>query len=183
MKTPLFAAVLLLAIAPAAFAQPSFPGLKAVLSEAEWKRAGLDRLSPDELGVIDAALIRREAGVTARHQTEISSVRASAAAAPAAAASATFGAAPKPAEGWLQRFGLPFADRDDWRSLPSLKAKVVKWETANRFVLDNGQAWEGFETISYELVGKDIEIQARPHEQFALSVSGVNTTIRVMRIR
>ncbi|MFZ9746994.1 MAG: hypothetical protein ACO3G4_10225 [Opitutaceae bacterium] len=52
----LFALVLLLA-APAA-AQGTYPGLRQILSEAEWKRAGLDRLTPDQLGVIDAALIR-----------------------------------------------------------------------------------------------------------------------------
>src|SRR4051812_6967600 len=56
MKSTLFIVALL--IAPAVFAQSTFPGLKSVLTEAEWKRARLDRLTPDELGVIDAALIR-----------------------------------------------------------------------------------------------------------------------------
>ena len=67
--------------------------------------------------------------------------------------------------------------------MPPLKAKVTKWEGGNRFHLDNGQVWEGFEPITYELVGKDIAIQARPHGQFALSVEGLNTTLRVMRLR
>ncbi len=169
MKTPLFIAALLLAAAPA-FAQESFPGLKSVLSAAEWKRAGLDRLTPDEIGVIDAALIRREAGVTARHQTELTSAQQQAATP----------AAEKP--GLLSRFGL--SDKDgDWHNVPPLKARVVKWETPNRFILDNGQAWESSEPIIYELVGKDIEIQARPAKSFALVVGDVNTTIRVTRVR
>ena len=44
-----------LATTCSATAQESFPGLQSLLSPAEWKRAGLDRLSPDQIGVIDAA--------------------------------------------------------------------------------------------------------------------------------
>jgi hypothetical protein len=169
MKTRLFAAFLI--VVATATAQSSFPGLKAVLSETEWKRAGLDRLSPDELGVIDAALIRHQSGATAQLQAEITKVRATAA--PTSPVS----------PGFFQRFGLPLFDDNDWRAMPPLQAKVVKWEGGNRFRLDNGQIWEGTETITYDLPGKAIEIQARPHGQFALVVDGVNTTLRVMRLR
>jgi hypothetical protein len=177
MKTPpvlslskwLLAAVLLFTASLAA-AQTTFPGLKAVLSAAEWKRAGLDRLSPDEIGVIDAALIRNQAGATAQLQTELSKAR-------------TAAAAPAVNPGLMQRFGLPLFDEGDWRTMPPLRAKVVKWEGGNRFRLDNGQVWEGSDPITYDLPGKDIEIQARPHGQFALVVDGVNTTLRVMRLR
>ncbi len=171
MKTPLFIVALLLT-AVLGSAQEIFPGLKSVLSAAEWKRAGLDRLSPDELGVIDAALIRHHSGATAHLQTELAIAR-----------QAVTTVAVEQKKGLLQRFGLPVFDDSDWRNLPPLKARVVKWETANRFLLDNGQVWEGFEPITYELVGKDIEIQARPHGQFTLIVDGVNTTLRVMRLR
>ena len=82
----------------------------------------------------------------------------------------------------MEKYGLPFTD-GDWRSMPPLKARVKKWDGGNRFVLENGQIWEGFQPITYELVGKEIEIQARPHGQFALVVDGVNTTLRVMRLR
>ena len=173
MKTPLLV-LFLVSIAAAASAQTSFPGLKAILSEAEWKRAGLDRLSSDQIGVIDAALIRQQAGATARLQTELTQARTAAVAATPAA----------PADPILmQRYGLPLFDSSDWRTLPPLRAKVTKWEGGNRFKLDNGQVWEGSEPITYELVGKQIEIQARPHGQFALSVDGLNTTLRVMRLR
>jgi hypothetical protein len=165
----LAAAFLLFAVS--ATAADVFPGLKAVLTDAEWKRAGLDRLTPDELGVIDAALIRREVGATARHQAELAAAQQQAAAAPAE----------KP--GPFERFGLPADKGGDWRDVPPLRAKVVKWETPNRFRLDNGQAWEGAEPIIYELVGKDIEIQARPNGRFALIVGDLNTTIRVLRVR
>jgi hypothetical protein len=175
MKFLLLAAALLLG-ASLAGAQTTFPGLKAILTDAEWKRAGLDRLTPDEIGVVDAALIRHQAGATAHLQTELATVRET-------AVTATATATVERKQGFLQRFGLPTFDDADWRSLPPLKARVVKWESANRFKLDNGQVWEGFDPITYELVGKDIEIQARPHGQFALIVEGLNTTLRVMRLR
>jgi len=161
--------VLLLFSASPVCAQTTFPGLKAILTAAEWKRAGLDRLTPDEIGVIDAALIRQQAGATARLQQELATGRT------AAATNAN--------PGLMQRFGLPLFDDGDWRTMPPLRAKVAKWEGGNRFKLDNGQVWEGFEPITYELVGKEIEIQARPHGQFALIVDGVSTTLRVMRLR
>jgi hypothetical protein len=174
MKTPLLAAVLLFTASLVA-AQTTFPGLKAVLSAAEWKRAGLDRLTPDEIGVIDAALIRNQAGTTAQLQTELAKARtvATTTTAPAAAQS----------PGLMSRFGLPLFDEGEWRTMPPLRAKVTKWEGGNRFRLDNGQVWEGHEAITYDLPGKDIEIQARPHGQYALVVDGVNTTLRVMRLR
>ncbi|HTO03720.1 MAG TPA: hypothetical protein VL069_08460 [Opitutus sp.] len=60
------------------FAEDGFPGLKTILSEAEWQRAGLDRLSPDQIGVIDAALIRHHAQGIQQHQTELTAARAAA---------------------------------------------------------------------------------------------------------
>jgi hypothetical protein len=170
MKTLLFTALLCITTS-LADAQASFPGLKSILSEAEWKRAGLDKLSPDQIGVIDAALIRHQAGATAGLRNELAEART--------AAATTVKANP----GVLERFGLPLFDDADWRTLPPLRAKVVKWEGGNRFKLDNNQVWEGYEPITYELVGKEIEIQARPHGQFALVVDGANTTLRVMRLR
>src|SRR5688572_18920937 len=139
MKIPSLAAVFLLAVAPA-FAATTFPGLKSLLTAAEWKRAGLDRLTPDELGVIDAALIRREAGIIAQHQTEVANAQQTAAATPG-----------QPVPNEAARFGLPAGDGTSWRDRPPLQARVVKWETPSRFLLDNGQAWESNEPIIYDL--------------------------------
>ena len=158
------------------FAAESSPGLKQILTEAEWNRAGLNRLTPDEIGVIDAALIRQHVQQVKQQEATISEVRAT------AAATATETAAPDK-KSLLQRFGLPKFDDSDWRNTPPLQAKVVSWESANRFKLDNGQVWEGMEPITYELAGKNIEISARAHGQFALIVDGHNTTLRVMRLR
>jgi len=165
-------AVLILALAQGAFAAETFPGLKSILTPEEWERARLDRLSPDELGVIDAALIRHLLSKEAAHEAQIGALRQT---------------AEKTTEerkrSMLERFGLPVFGEGDWRDLPPLKAKVVAWAGGNRFKLDNGQVWEGAVPIPYELTGKDIEIQARPMGQFALIVEGANTTIRVMRLK
>jgi hypothetical protein len=172
--TPLYIAALLVS-AVLGSAQQTFPGLKSVLTVAEWQRAGLDRLSPDQLGVIDAALIRHQSRTTAQ-------VKAALVTAPPAAPAAAV-AAVEQKSNQAQRFGMPGYEEDDWRTAPPLRAKVTKWEGGNRFRLDNGQIWEGFNPITYDLVGKDIEIQARPHGQYNLVVEGVNTTERIMRLR
>jgi len=167
-------------VAARGFAAESFPGLKSILSEAEWKRAGLDRLSPDEIGVIDAGMIRYQGQTRQQHDADLAAARA---AAPVAAPVADNNPAGTPKPGFWERFGLFESDRMDWRDVPPLEAKVVKWVSANRFELDNGQQWEGMEAITYQLSGKVISIHARPHGMYALSVDGQNTTLRVRRVR
>ena len=177
---------LVVALSAGASAQETFPGLKAILTVAEWNRAGLDRLTPDELGVIDAAIIRHQASVTAALTQQVTVAQQAAATAQAQVQAQAHAPAaaplPEPKPGLMARFGLPTFD-GDWRNVPPLKGKVVAWESANRFRLDNGQVWEGYEPITYELVGRDIEIQARPAGRFALVLDGQSTTIRVMRLR
>lgn len=168
-----------LALATSAARADSFPGLKSVLSAEEWKRAGLDRLTPDEIGVIDAALIRRAKATTAQQHAEVEAARATAHAQPAA----TPPLEPAQKKRFLERFGLPVFDDQEWRNFPPLQGKVVAWESQNRFRLDNGQVWTGVDDIPYDLPGKDIEIHARPNNQFVLFVDGKNTTVRVFRLR
>ena len=57
MKTRLCLGLLLLCSVIGLRAE-SFPGLKVIMTAEDYARAGLDKLSPDQLGVIDAALIR-----------------------------------------------------------------------------------------------------------------------------
>jgi hypothetical protein len=175
MKIVVFALLGWLVTAQAISAE-TFPGLKSILSEAEWKRAGLDRLSPDEIGVIDAALIRHYGSTIAQHEVALASARAT-------TPRELDDTAASQKRGLLERFGLPALDGSDWRNLPPLQATATEWLSANRFKLDNGQVWEGLEPITYDVVGKSIEIHARPHGQFALTVDGRNTTLRVRRVR
>jgi len=160
-------------------ADATFPGLKAALTPAEWKRAGLDRLTPDEIGVIDAALIRRAKAAAVQQHAEVEAARATAPAQPTTAPQLE----PAQKKRFLERFGLPVFDDGEWRNLPPLQAKVVAWESPNRFRLDNGQVWTGVDDIPYELPGKNIEIHARPNNQFVLVLEGKSTSIRVLRMR
>lgn len=177
MKT-LFIVIAALTSTVFSTAQDSFPGLKSVLTAREWQRAGLDQLSPDQIGVIDAALIRYQLSLAPKPQPEAAPARPEVAPAPAPAA-----ATAERKRGWLERFGLPVGGDDDWKNSPPLKATVVAWDGGNRFRLDNGQIWEGFEPIPYELVGKEIEIYARPNHRFTFSLDGKNTAARIYRVR
>jgi hypothetical protein len=157
-------------------AQDSFPGLQSVLSPAEWKRAGLDRLTPDQIGVIDAALIRYQ---VARQP------QAAVATAPAPASpDAPPGASPAEAAVVRSRFWEKFgrAKVADWRNEPPMKAKVTSWQGSNRFSLDTGQVWEGQEPIPFELPGQEVIIEARPMGAFVLRLNENSMTVRVRRV-
>ena len=154
----------------AAGADAVFPGLQSVLTPTEWQRAGLDRLTPDQIGVIDAALIRHH-------------LRAAPTSPSIAAASPPSAATPKPKPGLLERFGLTRTPETDWRTQPPLEARATAWLTTNRFALDNGQVWEGVETIPFDITGQEVVIAARPMESFALTLKSGSAPIRIRRVK
>jgi hypothetical protein len=168
----LFVLALLLA-APAA-AQGTYPGLRQILSEAEWKRAGLDRLTPDQLGVIDAALIRFQLAEARGATPTPESLEPPPGASPAEATIHR-------ARAW-DRFGLDRL-RGDWRGHPPMKAKVTSWQGANKFALDLGQVWEGLESIPWDILGQEILIEPRPLNGYALKIGPDSMAVRVRRVR
>jgi hypothetical protein len=173
MKTRIFLGLLLLCSVTGLRAE-TFPGLKVVMTAEDYARAGLDKLSPDQLGVIDAALIRHfkaAVSVAAQRQTTTE-----------VTAATTQAVVADRKRGVLERFGIPTLN-NDWRSEPALKARATGWVGGNSFALDNGQVWEGTEPIPFEIAGRDIEIQPRPAGAFALSIEGKNTTVRVRRVK
>lgn len=151
-----------------------FPGLKVIMTPEDYARAGLAQLTPDQIGVIDAALIRHFAASVNVAADRQAATHVSVATTQAVAADRKLSG--------LARFGLPDFS-GDWRNEPVLKARATGWVGGNRFSLDNGQVWEGLETISFELVGRNVEIQPRPANTFALTIDGKNTTVRVRRIK
>lgn len=167
-----------LATTGALAAQDSFPGLQSLLSPAEWKRAGLDRLSPDQIGVIDAALIRYH---VARQTVAATTATAPAPSSPDAPTGASPAEAAVIRSRYWEKFGLQKIT-GDWRTQPPMKAKVTAWQGSNRFVLDTGQVWEGQEAIPFELLGQEITIEARPLGSYALRLNENSMTVRVRRL-
>ena len=165
----------LLFAAPALADEGIFPGLKSVLTAEEWKRAGLDRLSPDQVGVIDAALIRHYL----RAVTGVGPL-------PNPEALAAMQRADQPTAAprsiW-DRFGLPLMSSTDWRTQPPLIARCIDWQGGNRFALDNGQVWEGLENIPFDLKGKSVIIEARPMGNFALKLDEKGASVLVHRLK
>lgn len=162
---------------PDASAQSSFPGLQKILTAAEWKRAGLDALTPDQIGVIDAALIRHH---SAEQKRTLALVQAPLSAEPPAGATPAEAAVLR--SRYWEKFGLEKIS-GDWRSIPPMKAKVTSWLGSNRFSLDTGQVWEGVETIPYDLLGQEVTIEARPMNGFALKLGENSMAVRVRRVR
>ncbi len=154
-------------------AEPPFPGLRALLTDAEWKRAGLDRLSPDEIGVIDAALIRHQVQTIARVTTPPPVE-------PEPGSTAQENALTR--SRFWERFGIG-GDTADWRKQPPMHAKVTSWVGGNRFSLDTGQVWEGVEPIPYEILGATVTIEARPRGAFALKLNEESMAVRVRRVQ
>ena len=150
----------------------SFPGLKVIMTPEEYARAGLDGLSPDQIGVIDAAIIRhynRTVNTVATQQAEEITQQA---------------VDDDRHRSLLSRIGLPdISMTQEWKNLPSVKGRCTGWVTGNSFKLDNDQVWQGVEPLSMELSGREIEIQPRPNGAFALIVDGKNTTMRVIRVK
>ena len=172
-------------------AEGIFPGLRSVLTDAEWKRAGLDRLSPDQVGVIDAAIIshymRAVTGVgPLPSAAALTAVPRAAPVSPVAAQPPAAAKPPESARGspsiW-ERFGLSKGSDSDWRKQPPLLARCTGWQGGNRFVLDNGQVWEGLDSIPFELEGKQVIIEARPLGGFALKLDEKSAVIRVQRVK
>ncbi len=175
MKLSRFFPALLLVVAGQC-AEAPFPGLQKVLTEAEWKRAGLDKLTPDQLGVIDAALIRHVAQVIVKVTTPPPIT-------PEPGTTAQENAVAR--SRFWERFGFGKSDgkSDSWRDQPPMRAKVTGWQGANRFALDTGQVWEGIEPIPYEILGATITIEARPLGAFALKLNEDSLPVRVRRVK
>lgn len=156
----------------AVFAESPFPGVASILSLQEFHDAGLDKLSPEQLKILDKAIVDHYADVVKTAATKQGNQIAQQS------------MEQERERNLLQRFGLPsISFSQDWRNKPSLTGIVTNWVGGNSFKMDNGQIWEGTEPITVELLNRSVEIAPRPSEQFALIVDGKNTTIRVRRVK
>jgi len=160
-----------IALLTAQAGEPEFPGLQAIMSEADWNKARLDRLDAADLQLINAAFAQY-----LKSQVAPPAAPAVTVAGPAAAT------AEKPSV-W-SRFGLGKAVEKETRPAAQLMtARVKAMRGANGFVLDNGQVWEGIDPIREELAGREIGIQEGRFGSFLLVVDGEETNVRLRRVR
>lgn len=158
-RTPLRLALpaLLLGLAlPLAAAE--FSSLEERMTDSEFKAAGLDKLTPEELAALNAWLQRRTAGT---------------------AAAATY---VPPSE---DRTG--FRDPVDSDGVVSrIAGNFTGWTGKTQFKLENGQVWEQAESGSMRGVNVDSPaVMIRPAfmGSWLLKVEGFNQQIRVRRIK
>jgi len=158
-----------LALITARAGESEFPGLQAIMSEADWNKARLDRLDAADLQLVNAAF------------AQYLKTKAAPPAEPAApTASPTPATAEKPSL-W-SRFGLGKATEKESRpAAQMMQAKVKALRGANGFLLDNGQVWEGIDPIRDELVGREIGILEGRFGSFLLVVDGEETNVRLRR--
>lgn len=158
-RIPLRLALLAVALGlslPAAAAD--FSSLEERMTAAEFKAAGLDKLTPEELAALNAWLQRRTAG-TAPAATYV-----------------------PPSE---DRIG--FRDPVDTEGVVSrIAGPFTGWTGNTQFKLENGQVWQQAESGSMRGVNVDspaVTIRPAFMGSWLLKVEGFNQTVRVRRIK
>jgi hypothetical protein len=150
---------LILALAATGLQAQGFSSLEERMSASEFKAAGLEKLSPEELAALNDWLRQRGAATAAM----------------AAAARVPRGD---------ERVG--FADGPSSRSVVSrIDGEFTGWSGSTRFVLENGQVWQQAEATS--LTGVKAERPAVTIEpaflgSWRMRVDGFNQRVRVKRI-
>lgn len=165
--------------------EPEFPGLKAIMSEANWKRAKLDRLKAEDVQLINEAFAQYLKGGTSQPSAPVAANAAVPVPVSATVSVPVSAAAPPPANepsSWAQ-FGMPAAPDKKKTEYAVMHATATAWHGANGFVLDNGQVWQGIDPIRDELVGRDVGIQAGKLGSFLLLVDGKETNVRLHRVK
>ena len=149
---------LVLALAAFGAQAQDFSSLEERMSDAEFKAAGLDKLTPEELAALNAWLQHRTAG-TAPAATYV-----------------------PPSE---DRTG--FRDAPDTDGVVSrIAGEFTGWSGSTQFTLENGQVWEQAEATSMRGVSVDspaVTIRPAFMGSWLLKVEGFNQTVRVRRVK
>jgi len=149
-------------VAGAASAQ-QFSSLEERMTEAEFKAAGLDKLSPEELARLNAFIAGQNAQA-------------------AQSAGVVPGATPgADTRGFYQRSG------PQGEIITSITGEFRGWSGAGtRFVLDNGQIWETTDSstrLAVKLTNPEVIIEPGVLDSWYLRVAGYNTRAKVKRIK
>ncbi len=155
-----------LALLPTAALADDFSSLEERMSYNDFKAAGLDKLSPEELAHLNAWL-----------RQKASSTLAPAAAAPAAHA-------PSEAQGDTRGLRLPTASGETIVS--RIPGEFRGWSGRTRITLENGQVWETFpenNKLTVNLTDPTVRIEPGMFGAWYLKVDGYNASAKVKRIQ
>ena len=160
MRRLFASALVLLALVGSAASAQEFSTLEERMSAKEFKAAGLDKLTPEELAQLNAWL-----------SAEVGEVAGSA-------------AAPAP----VDRRGFEFTGENYDDIETRIAGEFTGWDgREGRFVLTNGQVWQSIDPSSrlrgVKLDSPLVRIEAGAFGAWFLSVDGYNTRVRVKRIK
>lgn len=161
----LFALALCLMFAPAALLAQDFSSLEERMSYNDFKAAGLDKLSPEELRNLNEWLRERASATLA---------------APAAAAG---GMAP---EAVGDQRGLRLPEERGKTIVSRIPGEFRGWAGQTRFTLENGQVWEGLPgnaSFVINVVDPVVRIEPGLFGAWYLKVDGYNASAKVKRIK
>lgn len=166
MPNRLLLSILCLLLAAGAQAA-SFSSLEERMSDSDFRAAGLDRLSAQELAQLNQWL---------RQQWPDGLPAASAAPATATADGAE-----------QDQRGLPSAGRDSGPIISRIDGTFTGWRTGTVFRLDNGMVWETVGSIHpfsvSAIESPSVTISPAFMNSWLLKVDGFNTPVRVRRVR
>jgi hypothetical protein len=159
MRRLLLSTLVLFTLASGAVFAQQFSSLEERMTEAEFKAAGLDKLSPEELAALNSWLAPRVGA------------RAGAVGAVAAADTA----------------GFARGDKDEVAIVSSISGEFRGWDGAgDRITLDNGQVWEVTDSsarLKIKVENPAVTIEPGLFEAWYLKVEGYNSRARVKRIK
>ncbi|MGQ0801970.1 MAG: hypothetical protein ACT4NL_17880 [Pseudomarimonas sp.] len=159
----IFTLVLPVLTLPTVALAQDFSSLEERMSASEFKAAGLEKLSADELNALNLWL----------RQRATTSV---------AGSNAYSAAQPDPND--LR--GLPSAPSADGDIVSRIPGVFKGWSGRTRFELENGQVWEGLpenDSLAVNLVDPVVRIKKGLVGTWFLKVDGYNKAAKVRRIR
>lgn len=162
MRIPALLLILAFVAAPAS----AFSSFEEQMTAAEFRAAGLDKLSPAELAALNLWMRTRAPTTTV------------------APPSTQAGSIERPPES-IDRRGLPESSEDRTPVISRIQGDFDGWKGKTRFVLDNGQIWEQSESGNFvvQLNNPVVTIEPITFGGWMLRVEGYNRAIRVRRIK
>jgi hypothetical protein len=164
MRPPVLALALAVALLPFAAAAQQVSTLEERMSAADFKRAGLDKLSEEELANLNAWLQRH-----------------------GAAQQGTAGSGPAPDRTGFPSAGFLGDSGGPDRVVSSVAGRFTGWQGAGDLItLANGQVWRVTDSstrLSVDLNDPRVTIERNAFGGWQLRVDGYNTRARVTRVR